>query len=495
VKWSLADGLASRKIVFAFLMLVTFVVYGNTFWNDWTYDDIPVVVNNTDIRSLENFADNSYQGRPLRELSYMLDYKLFGDEPSGYHLQQNLWHAANGFLLFLVMGLLGVSPGYALLGALVFLVHPLQVESVASIGHRKELLPLFFGFLTIYGHAKALTASGYRRWLLWLGCLVSYALLLLGNVTAGTLPLLLPVYEWLFVEKRQRVLARYPALCGAVIVAAILAVSVYYAQNFNFQQALLKTYAQNGYTGPPGILPMLWVVFKAPVLYLEKLFWPFSLAPEYVVRFSADSVQWLGIVGISFLGGLLAACWVFRRTIPAVSFAIAWCLVMYVPVANLLPVYAYAMADRYLYMILPGVGMMVAAGLQKVHLRSINITAAVLLVGLSVLTVVQNVYWRNESTLWNHAVQVNPESKGATWSLAVTQREDGALLDAKKNFERVLELDRFFVRAHLELAKINERLGDATEAKKHYELFVRYAQYQFPVEALQVKRYLQLKYP
>ncbi len=486
--------LASHKSIFILLLLVTFAVFGNTFRNDWTYDDIPVVVQNTDIRSLENFQKDTYPGRPLRELSYMIDYQLFGEQPAGYRVQQHLWHAANGCLLFLIMTLLGVAPGYALLGSLFFLVHPLQVESVASIGHRKELLPLFFGFLFFLSYAKSLTVAGWQRVLLWSSCLCCYALLLLGNQTAGTLPLLLPVYELLFVDKQRRILTRYPLLCALAIVAMTAFCAYYYVQYYNFQSALLTIYTQNGFTDSQAYLPMLLTALKLPVLYLGKILWPFALAPEYVVTFSTDLFQWGSFAGVFLLTVLLAVFWCYRKKQPVLSFAVAWCLFLYIPVANILPLYAYAMADRYMYLVLPGVALALAILLQKVANPSLNKVMVMAMLGLSVLAVVQNSHWRNESSLWSHAVAVNPESKGAIWSLGQTHLDAGDFAQARAAFEEVLAIDRFFLHAYLELAKIEERQGNLAEAKKNYQMFVRYGQYKFPDEAKKINAYLQYKF-
>lgn len=491
---TLDSFLASRKIIFAILVLATFIVFGNAFRNDWTYDDIPVVVANPDIRSLDNFSKNTYPGRPLRELSYMLDYQLFGDNPAGYHLQQNLWHAANGCLLFLIMTMLGITPGYAMLGALLFLLHPIQTESVASIGHRKELLPLFFGFLIVLAYAKSLAVSGVRRWLLWLSCLFSYTFVLLGNQTAGTLPLLLPVYELLFVDKQRRILTRYPVVCGLAVLAAVAACGYYYAQHFDFQRALLKMYVQNGFTGTQDYLPMFLVALKVPVLYLGQLLWPFALAPEYVVTFSKDLLQWGSIAGLFLLTGMLTIFWICRKRVPVLSFSVAWCLLLYVPVANFLPVYAYPMADRYLYMVLPGVGFALAILLQKAASPLLNKFIVVVLIGFSLLTVVQNTHWYDEYSLWSHAVAVNPESKGAVWSMGQAHLDAGELQEAQVAFYKVLELDRFYVHAYLELARLQEREGKRAEAKKNYQFFVRYGQYSFPAEAMKVRAYLQYRF-
>ncbi len=91
------------------LLLVTLVVYGNTFVNQWSYDDVPVVVQNPDSHSIAGFLENSRSGRPLRELTYIPEYRLFGTNPAGYHVQQLAWHAANGILVFVLFTALGLD--------------------------------------------------------------------------------------------------------------------------------------------------------------------------------------------------------------------------------------------------------------------------------------------------------------------------------------------------------------------------------------------------
>ena len=489
------ESLLSHKVIVAVLFLLTFAVFANTFQNDWTYDDIPVVLDNPDIRSLENFLQNTYDVRPLRELSYMLDYTLFGTDPAGYHVQQLLWHAANGCLLFLLMSCLGLPPLYGFLGSCLFLFHPVQVESVASIGHRKELLPLFFGVLMLLIYIKSLSTFGLKRLLLWGSCLGCYGLVLAGNVTAGTFPLLLPLFEWLFVDPKDRVILKRPLVFWLTLSAVVAACGYYYVQHFNFERLLLAMYAQNGFAGTQSYLPLLLMAFKVPVLYLGKFFWPLNLAPEYVVDFSQNWLQWQSLAGVFMLVLLVSLVWSCRNRWPALSFALGWCLVLYLPVSNLLPVHAHPMADRYLYMILPGAGMALAVVLHTLQKRWVNFSLALVLVACAGLTIVQNTHWRNNAALWQHAVQVSPESKAALWSYSQVLLKQNEYAEAKSLLNKVLDIDRFYVHAYLELAKIFEREGNLSEAKKHYELFVRYGQFIAPDEAMRVRNYLRIRFP
>ena len=82
---------------------VVFLLYAGSFSHPWLHDDVPVVLENPDIRSFEAFLSDRYPGRPLREMTYLLDYRLFGLNPSGWHVQNIFWHGLGGWLLFLLL--------------------------------------------------------------------------------------------------------------------------------------------------------------------------------------------------------------------------------------------------------------------------------------------------------------------------------------------------------------------------------------------------------
>lgn len=218
----------SRLYLYIALLVVCAAVYGTTFLNGWTYDDIPVVVQNPDAHSLAGFMENSRPGRPMRELTYIPEYMLFGSHPTGYHIQQLLWHGANGCLLLVLFIALGLEPLYALLAAIFFLVHPLQAESVANISHRKELLALFFALLSLLSYVKAVSSSGLRRVILLLFVVIAYVCALLSNQTAITLPLLLVLYDYLYLRPNQRLVLARPAL----LFSSATAVAVYFIYRY-----------------------------------------------------------------------------------------------------------------------------------------------------------------------------------------------------------------------------------------------------------------------
>ena len=472
-------------LLLGFFLLVTLTVYGNTFFNQWTYDDVPVILQNADVRSLDAFLQNTVPGRPLRELSFMVDHALFGDSPAGYRLQQLAWHGVNGFLLCLLLVWLGVELPYALAGALFFLVHPLQAESVANLAHRKELLALFFSLGSTLLYLRATAAEGWRQWLLAGGAVIAYLGAMLSNETAVALSVALVIMEWLVVSREQRLLLRRPL--GLAVAAATLAAIAVWRYRWVFSpQQLYTVYSKNGFAGASDYLPLFMASLGSFGFYLGKILLPVRLAPEYVFRLSADMVQPLAWVGAALLAGVAATVVVLRRRMPLVALGAGWFLAFWLPVSNLVPV-AYLVADRYMYLCLPGVGIAVAAVLQRWPQRWLMGTCGAVLLALALATVVQNGHWRNEHTLWRHAVRVNAGSTWVQGAAAKSYLATGELESARTHAVEALRLSSFNVEAHLTLARIEERLGNFAEALKQYQLFVALGQVDFPAEVVRVQ--------
>ena len=141
-------------IPFVLLLGLAFLLFSNTFLSTWTYDDFKLIVNNPDIRSLDLFLKDSQPGRVGREISLMIDYRFFGLNPAGFHIQNILWHGINAILIMILVGRLGGSRFVALLSSFLFLVHPIQVEVVANLSHRKDSIALTFILLSVLSYLE-----------------------------------------------------------------------------------------------------------------------------------------------------------------------------------------------------------------------------------------------------------------------------------------------------------------------------------------------------
>ncbi|AJE04933.1 tetratricopeptide repeat protein [Geobacter pickeringii] len=474
----MTSGRFGRRYLLVVMLLATFVAYGNTFRNNWSYDDIPVVVENIDAHSLAGFLEHKRPGRPLRVLTYIPEYKLFGDKPAGYRIQQLLWHGANGFLLVLLLQSLGVETLPAILAGLFFLVHPLQVESVANISHRKELLALFFCLATLFLHRRLLAAEGRKRLVFAAAGLGTFGLSLLANQTAITFPAVLVLYELLFVPKERRFLIRRPLLAG-VGAAAAAGGAFYLLRGLLTADQLLTVYSKNNFIASKSYYPLFMGVMKSFGFYLSKILVPTGLAPEYAVRFSEDFFQPAAWGGMALLVAVAAVAVFASRRAPLLSFGLGWFLLLYLPISNLVPA-GYMIADRYLYMPLAGVAIAFAWGVQKLRLRVVYAAAGAVLVLFTGLTVVQNTYWYDEHTLWRHAAEVDPGSTWAQESAAYSYYVKGEYDQAREHALKALAINRFNTKAYLVLAQIEEGRGDIAEAVRNYEMFSEIGEAEYP---------------
>lgn len=473
-----AQMFSSRYFIFIAILTLTFLVYGNTFLNHWTYDDYVVIVENSDVRSLSGFMENHYPTRPFRELTYIVDYKLFGDNPSGYHLQQILWHAGNGFLLFLVLQLVGIELVPAMLGVAFFIVHPFQSESVANLSHRKELLPLFFGILSLLAYSRAAVSGSRKKIALLVSSGLLYALVLLSNITAITLPAMVLLFEYLFMKEEDRLLLRRPYTLK-IVIAIVAVICVFYFVDFSaydissYRENLRILYVQNGFFDTGKNFPYLAALFKVFAIYIFKIIVPVGLAPEYDVKFSESFFQWTAWMGLAILCTGVFVFFKTKNRLPVVAFGLGWFMIFFLPVSNIYPS-AYIMADRYLYLSLPGISFCLAAVLQKWYSKYYVTAFCAVLIIFAVLTVTQNGYWKNDYILSKHAVRVNPDSSGANWirvHSAISKKEYEV---AKVHLEKILQINRFLVKAYLDLAKVEEKLGNLKAAIRNYEYFTRY---------------------
>ena len=122
------DKVESHYIQLMIFVCLGFLLYFKSFGHGWTFDDSFVILNNQDIRTLKDFVKNEYPGRPLRELSFMLDYKLFGLSPKYWHLQNLIIHSLNAWLIYVLLMKLTHSKSLSWMSSLLFIVHPEMVR-------------------------------------------------------------------------------------------------------------------------------------------------------------------------------------------------------------------------------------------------------------------------------------------------------------------------------------------------------------------------------
>ena len=256
-----------------------FLLYFKSFGNTWTFDDYFVILNNQDILSLKNFLSNEYPGRPLRELSAMLDYKLFGFDPKYWHVQNCLIHSINAWLIYLLLMNLSRSKPLAWLSSLLFLVHPVHVEVVAQVSHRKDSLCLLFILVAFYFYILARSRNSIRC-LLISSC--AFILALLSKESAYAFPLIIIAYEIFLCDKPLFDKLKYKyLLCFTLILSSSLIFYLLYEQYFDHGSKYLL-FTSNVLDGSSPSQYYL-TLFSAWGFIIEKLFWPFGLSVNYLI--------------------------------------------------------------------------------------------------------------------------------------------------------------------------------------------------------------------
>jgi branched-subunit amino acid transport protein AzlD len=419
------------------------------------YDDQDYVTANAQVQrglSWEGVAwafqtGHAANWHPFTWLSHMFDVQLFGLNPAGHHLTSVLFHIANATLLFLLLRRTTGALWRSAFVAVLFAVHPLHVESVAWVAERKDVLSTFFGLLAIWAYAsyaaksnvqslksKVRTASeaqssesdvqgsgfevqGSRfpsvssglqlpSWVLYVLSLGLFAFSLMSKSMLVTLPFLLllldywPLGHWQPGSGAGRT-ARHLLLEKApFLILSVLSIIA----TLHVQQAAMSFYRQ---------LPFPLRAGNAVIScarYLGKTLWPEDLAVFYPLP--AHWPAWAVVGSALLVTAISVLALVLSRKRPYLPVGWFWFLGLLVPVLGLVQVGVQSMADRYTYLPLVGIFIILAwAGtecLEALHITvRPRIIAAGLLLGLcAALTHSQLQYWRNTEAIFTHAIAV-----------------------------------------------------------------------------------------
>jgi Flp pilus assembly protein TadD len=446
--------------------------------------DNPHVVEGLNASGVQWALTTGYQANwhPLTWLSLMLDTSLHGVNPRGYHLTNLLLHLLNTVLLFWVLRLMtGVVWRSAVVAAL-FAVHPLHVESVAWITERKDVLSMFWGLLAIWAYAAYARSGRARTYVLSAICL---ALSLMAKALFITLPFLFLLLDYWPLGRirgfgpasgssaKPRPLAalaleKLPllGLGAAVAVATFLAQGRY--------GAVTETAAV-----PRGLLAANAVV--SYVRYLWKMIWPLNLSILYPHPNMEGGTPWAAwqVAGAGLL--LLGLSWlVYRyRRWRWLTVGWLWYLGTLVPMIGIVQVGSQAMADRYTYLPLIGLFIILAWGgdlllnrpvatgrKAKPGPRASGAARVVTLVGIALCAGSawqQTTVWRNSLTLGEHAVTVGPTGPKMTYNYALALSEAARFAEAVPQYDATIRMMPDHSKAHNNRGRTLQMMGRLPE--------------------------------
>jgi Flp pilus assembly protein TadD len=475
------------------LSLLTLVVYWQTATFEFVnFDDPLFVTENHQVRAgitakgfLWAFSSTiASNWHPLTSLSHMLDCELYGPNPGRHHLTNLLLHLANTVLLFLVLARMTGALWRSFFVASVFALHPLHVESVAWIAERKDVLSTLFWMFTLWAYTRYVQQASLNRYLL---ALFFFALGLMSKPMLVTLPFVLllldywplgrgyphqsanprglPINEFQ-TPPGQRSLALRLVLekTPFFALAAISSVVTFLIQRTSGATKSLEQYA---------LTDRIANALVSYVKYIGKMIWPQNLAVFYP-HFGNNFTFWQ--VGGAFLLLVLVSILVVRAARHHPYLLVGWCwyLGTLVPVIGLVQVGEQAMADRYTYLPLIGLSIMIAWGvpelLARYRFKRIVLPLAVvaLLVSLMLVSRLQVRYWRNSVLLYEHAITVTENNYLAHNNLGTALEEIGNLDEATVHYAEAVKIKPNYAVAHNNLGEIKARQGMAKEAMSHY---------------------------
>ena len=337
---------------------------------------------------------------PMTWLSLMLDVSLFGDGARPHHTVNLLLHIANALLLFCLLAKSTGAFAPSAFVAALFAVHPMHVESVAWVSERKDVLSTLFWLLTMAAYTSWTRRPRTSRYLVML---TLFGLGLMAKPMLVTLPIVLLLWDAWPLQRLDGARTLWPRVREKLPMLALVVAS---------SAATVLAQHRGGAVTSLDVVPLALRAQNAIVSYgryIAKLFWPTGLTMYYPMPESWP----LGLV-LAVAAGLVAvtalALWLFRAR-PFLASGWLWYVVSLIPVIGLIQVGRQSMADRYTYVPAIGLFIMVAWGVAALARGRLTRTALTL-VALAVVATsavaarTQVSYWRDDLSLWTHALQV-----------------------------------------------------------------------------------------
>ncbi len=481
------------------LVIVTLSVYWQVRHYDFnSFDDNLYVYDNLHIRSgmtQENLVwsftfqekDKNYW-HPLTWLSHMLDVELYGLDPGRHHLTNVLFHIVNTLLLFIALNWMTGAIWRSAVVAALFGLHPLNVESVAWIAERKNVLSTFFWMLTLLAYTHYTRRTCLRR---YFAVCFSFAFGLLAKPMLVTLPFVLiildywPLRRWCIAglnssvrresNTQQIILEKVPLLLLSTL-------SVYISS---------KSVQGEGDVISLQLVPMLLRIENALVSYVKyigKMIWPQNLSVYYPFPEMISAAAFMGALAVLTVLSAMVIHQIKRRPYLAVGWF--WFLGTLVPVIGFVQVGLWPqMADRWAYVPLIGLFIMIAWGMPELirgwhHKHKIlAIAAGTVLLLLSITTRIQTSHWTDSTTLFRQAVKAvsgssMPQNKLGNAlilnNLALALMDDGRTDEALNNFMAAVNLVPDSPRANYNLGYILHQQGKTAEAIRHFKQAVKH---------------------
>ena len=483
-----------KFIICIFLVISTLAVYWQVQDHEFiNYDDNEYITENGHVQAgltgesiVWAFTTPHVSNwHPMTWLSHMLDYELYGDRPKGHFLTNVLLHITNALLLFMVLFRLTGAIWQSAFVAVLFALHPLNVGSVAWAAERKNILSTLFWLLTMwvyisYANNPSIKKYGWAALFLALG--------LMSKPMLVTLPFVLllldywPLRRWNIKNTNGSIEQTTNSAPLSRLILEKIPLLLLVIGSITTTLIVQKT---SGAVKSFDVYPLKERIINALVSYvsyLQKMVWPSNLSVFFPHPEGALPV-WKGILcGMVLIGiTILTVKWI--RKAPYFAVGWFWYLGTLVPVIGIVQVGAQAMADRYAYVPLIGIFIVIAWGISGLlekwdqRKKALPIAAGVVILFLMVATWVQAGHWKNSITLFKHAISVTenqyPSFAVAYDNLGYALAKKGDIGEAITHYKTAIKINPNYANAYNNLGAVLAQQGSLKEAINYFQEALR----------------------
>ncbi|OGF66874.1 MAG: hypothetical protein A2Y62_01355 [Candidatus Fischerbacteria bacterium RBG_13_37_8] len=492
----------TKKLPLSMLLLlfttVAFVLYSHTFSTPFILDDFRFIVDNN---SLHNNSIYTHFNLPryVGYVSFGLNYLVNKLQPAGYHLANILVHIINAFLIVLLfrklfdrLSITKDSLHYhylPALAALLFLVHPLQTQSVTYIVQRLASLAAMFTLISLLAYI-IFKDSGSTLYGYYFISLLSALLAFKTKENTATLPLVLITIELLFYKKSATTTRKKMAL----LIPFFLLLTVIPISMTNFDalsnksfteiitssnitmSELFRELSESTYqTADISRNQYLLTQFRVITVYIKMLLLPVNQSLYHLFPFSHSLFEMNTMLSLCLLLIMIATAFGIAKKYPEISFGILWFFIFLLVESSIVPIYDVIFEHR---VYLPSIGFIIAFiytmyyCIGKKHFKAMLAIIIVIVLILSVLTYRRNLAWKNEISIWKDVVEKYPGSYLAHGALGTAYGKINRCDEAIKEFQASLNILPTYIRAYNNLATCHIKQGSIQKAIDAYKTAV-----------------------
>ena len=471
-----------------FLILFTLIAFWQVRHNDFiNLDDDLYITNNSHVQEGLTFksvywaftSTKNGQWTPVTFFSHLVDYTFFGLNAGGHHLTNLLFHTMNTLLLFFLLSRMTAALWQSAFVAAIFALHPLHVESVAWVAERRDVLHSLFLLLTIWVYINYVEKP---KWFRHICVLLCFIFAVMSKPMAVTLPFILLLLDYwplgrLRIGKKDQGLKPFiaPSLKAIRQNVPISHLLIEKGSLFSIAvvSSLFTLFSVWGIKSLSSFenLSLIVRIENAAVSYIEyilKMIWPNSLAVLY--PYPMTFPIWKVVCTTLLILTITVLVTLGRRKHPYLIVGWFWYLITLLPVIGLLQAGYQSMADRFMYMPMTGLLIMMIYGISDMYKRwpykrlTLAVLSVSLVITLMVLTRAQVKLWRNSETLFRHTLQVTNNNYFIHNHLGAALFKQGNNQEALIHFKRSLEINPYYADAHCNLGVLLLRQGKYREA-------------------------------